>query len=173
MSKFTRKHTLGVLIISVFATVSLTVPMLFRPVPRILWNASASIPTGLYFVEQRPPKIGEIAVIRPAEWVLLYTVSRGYLPRNVWLLKPIVAAHGSVVCRFGKFVFVDGRPVAKAKTFDQKRLSLPVWKGCRVLNFDEVFVLARPQDSFDSRYFGPVKCKQIVGTAIPVTAPSK
>jgi type IV secretory pathway protease TraF len=166
MSKFIRKHTLGVLIISVFATVSLTVPMLFRPVPRIIWNASASVPTGLYFVEKRPPKVGEIAVIRPSEWVEIYASARGYLPLHTPLLKSVRATKNSIVCRFGRYVFINGNVTAQAKYLDKNYRVLPIWKGCWTLKSDEIFVLGMHRDSFDSRYFGPINRTQVLGTAI-------
>jgi conjugative transfer signal peptidase TraF len=145
--------------------VSLT---LFQPLPLIVWNASESMPLGFYVVSRRQPKLGEIALISPPEWVKEFASLRGYLPKEAWLLKPVVGVDAAVICRFGRVIFVDGRPVATAKLFDANHRSLPAWKGCRTLQLDEVFVLARPKDSFDSRYFGPISRSHIAGTAIPL-----
>ena len=136
-----------------------------NPLPLVIWNASKSVPIGWYFVAKRQPKMGEIAVIKPADWVQIYASTRGYLPQNVWLLKPIVAAHPSIICRFGSHVFVNGKQVATAKLADKMHRVLPVWKGCSVLTSTQYFVLGHHRDSFDSRYFGPVEEKQVVGTA--------
>jgi type IV secretory pathway protease TraF len=173
MTKTSSKQSLIVLSLSLVAGTLLVTAIALKPSPRLIWNASASVPTGPYFVQMRQPDFGEIAVIRPADWVRLYASSRGYLPQNVWLLKPVFAMRASLVCRFGKHIFVNGKLVAKAKTWDLKHRLLPVWEGCHTLKSDEVFVLARPQDSFDSRYFGPVNRNQIVGTAIPLTYTTK
>ena len=138
----------------------------FKPVPIAIWNVSNSVPLGFYFVRQRQPQIGEIAVVRPPDWVRLFASSRGYLPDDVWLLKPVYAVSGAVVCRFGIYVFVHGKLVARAKKHDRQQRFLPVWSGCRILKAHAVFLLAKPKNSFDSRYFGPVSRYDIAGTAV-------
>jgi len=135
------------------------------PRPLVIWNASKSVPIGWYFIEQRQPKLHEIAIVKLEDWLELFASSRGYLPTNVWLLKPVAALAPAVVCRFGRYIFIDGKLVARAKLFDRQHRILPRWKGCHTLNLDEVFLIARPQNSFDSRYFGPVKLRQVVGVA--------
>ena len=167
LSKLKGAKTIGVLGLS--AIIALVTPVLIQPVPRIIWNASESVPVGWYLVSNRQPKIGEIGVIEPSDWVLLYASERGYLPQNVRMLKPVFAVYPSIICRYGRYVFVDGKLVAKARIHDQQHRLLPTWKGCKTLKRDEVFVLAKPRSSFDSRYFGPVKRNQIVGTALPLT----
>jgi conjugative transfer signal peptidase TraF len=141
---------------------------LVNPVPLVIWNASESVPTGWYLVSKRQPNVGEIAVIKPAEWVQIYASSRGYLPKDVWLLKPIHAVNPSIICRFSRYVFVDGKHVAKAKFIDKMGRVLPVWKGCKALTQTQYFVLGHHRDSFDSRYFGSVDRSQVVGTAFPM-----
>jgi type IV secretory pathway protease TraF len=168
MTKTSSKQGLIVLLLSLAAGTFLVASIALKPIPRLIWNASASVPTGPYFVQMQQPNLGEIAVIRPVDWVRLYTSSRGYLPENIWLLKPVFAIQGSLVCRIGKHISVNGKLVARARIWDRKHRLLPVWEGCHTLKSDEVFVLARPQDSFDSRYFGPVNRSRIVGTAIPL-----
>jgi type IV secretory pathway protease TraF len=138
---------------------------LVNPAPMVIWNASESVPIGWYYVAKRQPKIREIAVIEPTDWMQKYASSRGYLPKNVLLLKPVYSVHPSIICRFGSHVFVNGKQVAKAKVMDKFHRVLPVWKGCIVLSSTQYFVLGRHRDSFDSRYFGPVEQSQVVGTA--------
>lgn len=147
----------------------LAVKPIINPVPFLIWNASESVPTGWYFVAKRQPKIGEIAVIRPAAWVQIYASTRGYLPQNVLLLKPLFASQPSIICRFGSHVFVDGKHVVKAKVMDKMHRILPVWKRCKALSSTQYIVLGRHRDSFDSRYFGPIEKRQVVGTAFPLS----
>jgi type IV secretory pathway protease TraF len=147
----------------------LAVKPFINPVPLVIWNASESIPIGWYFVAKRQPKIGEIAVIKPTDWVQIYASSREYLPQDVLLLKPTYAFHPSIICRFGSHVFVNGKQVAKAKITDKMHRVLPVWKGCIALTSTQYFVLGRHRDSFDSRYFGLVEKRQVVGTAISLS----
>jgi type IV secretory pathway protease TraF len=162
----TTKHHRIMLTIASIGIAFLAMKPIIIPLPLVIWNASESIPVGWYFVAKRQPIIGEIAVIKPAEWVQIFTSSRGYLPQNVWLLKPIFASHPSIICRFASHVFVDGKHVAKAKIKDKMHRLLPVWKGCKALTSTQYFVLGRHRDSFDSRYFGPIEKHQVVGTAI-------
>jgi type IV secretory pathway protease TraF len=162
----TRNHKIMVAIATAGIAFLVAKPLI-NPVPLLIWNASESVPIGWYFVARRQPKIGEIAVIKPVEWVRIYASSRGYLPQDVWLLKSVFTIHPSIICRFGPHVFVDGKQVAKAKIVDKMHRALPVWKGCIALSSTQYFVLGRHRDSFDSRYFGPIERKQIVGTAFP------
>jgi conjugative transfer signal peptidase TraF len=165
MRVLTSRRILIVLAVALVFSTLLVAAMALKPLPLLLWNASDSVPVGLYLVRKRQPHIGEIAVIAPPDWVRLYASSRGYLPADVWLLKPMVATSSSVVCRVGNIVLVDGKPVARAKKIDGQHRILPVWKGCRTLKSEEIFVLAKPRNSFDSRYFGPIKRSDIIGTA--------
>ena len=146
----------------------LAIKPLANPVPLVIWNASESVPIGWYFVVKRQPKVGEIAVIKPAEWVQIYAASHGYLPEDVWLMKQLYAVHPSIICRFGRYVFVDGKYVAKVKITDKLHRALPIWKACKALTPTQYFVLGQHRDSFDSRYFGPVDRSQVVGTAFPM-----
>jgi type IV secretory pathway protease TraF len=153
-------------VISALAVAALAAKPIINPVPLIIWNASNSVPIGWYFVSKRQPKLGETAVIRPPEWVDIYASSRGYLPLQTPLLKPVRAFENALVCRIGRYVFIDGNMVSRAKHLDTKHRMLPVWKGCRTLKSDEIFVLGLHRDSFDSRYFGPINRAQVLGTAV-------
>jgi conjugative transfer signal peptidase TraF len=162
-----------VLSVSALAVIALAAKLMFAPTPLVIWNASNSVPIGWYLVAKRQPKLGEIAVIRPPEWVEIYASARGYLPLQTPLLKPVRAIEMSFVCRFGQYVFIDGNMVARAKYLDTNHRMLPVWKGCRTLKSDDVFVLSMHRDSFDSRYFGPINRSQVLGTAVRAADPFK
>lgn len=162
------KAALIVLALALAAATALVSAMALEPIPRLIWNASESVPMGLYTVDPRPPQTSEIAILRLPKWSALIADERHYLPKNVWLLKPVKAVGGAVVCRFGRHVFVDGKLVATALVEDKSGRSLPIWKGCRRLKYSEFFVLSRHCDSFDGRYFGPVDASLIIGTAKPV-----
>jgi conjugative transfer signal peptidase TraF len=164
-----RRQRSGVMAIAGFGLACMLVEPLFNPQPILIWNASDSVPIGWYWVSKRPPNIGEIAVISPPEWVRLYASERGYLPSDVWLLKPVAAVHPALVCRFGRYVFINGKLFAKAKDHDRMHRPLPVWKGCQTLKPNRIFVLGRHRDSFDSRYFGPIDHAQVSGTATPIS----
>ena len=136
--------------------------------PALLWNASASVATGLYRLTSQPPLTGALAVIRLPEPFKTLAATRGYLRAGALLIKPVAAGAGDTVCRHGPLVTINGRVVARAKTADQAGRLLPSWSGCFRLAPTDVFVLSEEPDSFDSRYFGPVERRHIVGTAVPV-----
>ena len=49
-----------------FAALSIGVAALFHPAPKLLWNASASVPIGLYAVHRAGAlHVGELLVVTP------------------------------------------------------------------------------------------------------------
>jgi conjugative transfer signal peptidase TraF len=136
--------------------------------PVLLWNASASVPIGLYRVVSRRPPTGALAVVRLPDTFGTLADTRGYLRAGTLLIKPVAGGGGDIVCRDGPLVTINGRVVAHAKAADALGRPLPAWSGCFLLSEDQVFVLSEGPDSFDSRYFGPVERRHILGTALPV-----
>ncbi len=153
-----------------FAAMAIGVGSLFPTAPRLIWNASASVPVGLYAL--RGPgrlQVGELVAVRPPEPLAGYMANRRYLPKRVFLLKHILALAGQTVCRRGAAITVDNRAVGAALARDRRGRILPVWRGCRVIRPGEVFLMNRaPRDSFDGRYFGPLPVTSIVGEATPI-----
>jgi conjugative transfer signal peptidase TraF len=138
--------------------------------PTLLWNFSPSVPLGLYRLAMRPPTRGTLAVIRLPEPLFSLANARGYLPAGTLLIKWVAAGSGDVVCRHGSMITINGRTVAYARTTDASGRPLPRWAGCRRLRADQAFVLSAVPDSFDSRYFGSVERRHVLGTALPVWA---
>ena len=165
MRQSPNRNQLFLIAITLLIAIALVLVTWLSPSPYLIWNASKSVPIGWYWIEHRQPKLHQIAVVKLDGWSQLYAAERGYLPEKVWLLKPVAAEFPSVFCRFGNYVFIDGKLVAKAKKFDRQLRNLPRWKGCLTLKPDELFVIAGPKNSFDSRYFGPIKLNQVVGVA--------
>lgn len=143
---------------------------LLDPQPRLIWNASASAPPGLYRIkDQRDPPAGTLVAVRPPHALARWLSERGYLPEGVPLLKHIAARTGQQVCRSGVVVSVEARPVAVAQVRDSRGRSLPVWQGCRILEPGELLLLnPTVPDSMDSRYFGPLPASVLLGHAIPI-----
>lgn len=140
--------------------------------PVLIWNASESVPIGLYLIVPRPPHVGDFVVVRLSETMQLLAEQRKYIGPETPLLKRVAAMHGSVVCRHKSVVMIDHRQIAIALTFDRRVRPLPTWHGCLRLKQGQVFVLGTHPESFDSRYFGPLAAEQAVGPAIPLLAES-
>lgn len=139
------------------------------PQPRLLWNASASVPVGLYSIDVgAAPARGDLVAIAPPAPLAAWLAARGYLPRGVPLLKRVAATEGALVCRSGVFVTIDGAPAARARPVDRMARTLPLWLGCRRLQRGELFLLGASPDSLDSRYFGALPASAVIGTAHPI-----
>lgn len=138
--------------------------------PRLIWNASASLPIGLYQLEPaRAAAVGELVAYRPAPELSRAFAARGYLPDGVPLLKPVAATPPSVVCRQGLRIVIDGRTVAMALEKDRAGRPLPRWSGCITLGPEAVFLLAPDvPDALDGRYFGPVDRRDLLGRIVPI-----
>lgn len=149
-----------------FALALLAVPTATGLPLLLIWNASPSVPMGLYRVNRATHGIGELVVIRLPPAIAAFAAGRGYLARSAYLLKPIVAVAGDRVCRLGTRVFIRRRFAAVAQRADAPGRALPVWHGCRTLKTGQVFVLADDPASFDSRYFGPLDANSIAGRAV-------
>lgn len=137
------------------------------PAPRVVWNASASAPRGLYRVSPGAAiSAGDTVIARtPAPWRAL-AARRHYLPSNVPLVKRVAATRGDRVCARGRTITINGTVAATRRSRDGDGRALPWWNGCRRLHNGEAFLLmAGKPDSFDGRYFGPTPARDIVGTA--------
>jgi conjugative transfer signal peptidase TraF len=163
----------GAVMTTYFAVLATGLSALFHPSPRLIWNASASVPVGLYRIRPAEPlRIGELAVAMPPEPLASYLADRGYLPEGVPLLKHILALAGQTVCRTGNTVTVDGATVGRALAGDWRGRKLPIWQGCQLLAAGRVFLMnVQSEHSLDGRYFGPLATSAIVGRAVPLWIP--
>jgi len=136
------------------------------PAPRLIWNASASAPIGLYLVSPGSRvRRGDMIIARvPEQWRSL-AAHRHYLPLNVPLVKRAAAVAGDRVCADGQRILVNGRAAAVRQQHDRKGRLLPWWTGCAILAPGSVLLLMPSPDSFDGRYFGPSRPADIVGRA--------
>jgi conjugative transfer signal peptidase TraF len=152
------------------ATLFVALTSVFHPAPKLLWNASASVPIGLYAVRPALPLyVGELVVVTPPRPLAQFFAARRYLPLGVPLVKHVLALPGQTVCRTGRAITVDGITVGEALAHDRFGRALPDWQGCRVLEPGEVFLMNTvPPDSLDGRYFGPLPLTTIVGRADPI-----
>lgn len=141
-----------------------------RPRPRLVWNASASAPVGLYAVTAiRTPRRGDMVIAWPPLAMRDLAARRHYLPRGVPLVKRIVAVSGDRICAAGNAISIDGRVVAVRRSRDTERRLMPWWTGCLTLHRGTVFLLmTEAAGSFDGRYFGPTGSRDLIGKATPL-----
>tara|TARA_R110000772_G_scaffold87094_6_gene181827 strand:- start:365 stop:883 length:519 start_codon:yes stop_codon:yes gene_type:complete len=151
-------------------SICLAAAPLVVPFPiKLTYNASASAPIGFYRIKAAGElKRGVYTVVPTPPGFRLLAAKRHYLPQNIPLIKRVVGLPGDAVCRHGRTVFVNQKPVAEALLRDSQGRDLPVWQGCFVLKPDQFFALMEHPESFDGRYFGPLNTADIVGIAVPL-----
>jgi len=148
-----------------FAAMATVVTAFVHPSPRLIWNASASVPIGLYSLNSGGlPRVGSLVAVTPPSLLADYMARRHYLPLGLPLLKHVAARGGQRVCRRGDRILVDDRAIGRALVRDRRGRPLPVWSGCVRLASDQIFVMnAGVADSFDGRYFGALPAAAIAG----------
>jgi conjugative transfer signal peptidase TraF len=155
--------TLGAAVLVVF-------PIAAKPTALYIWNASGSVPIGLY--ELRPSgrlAVTQLVAVKPPEPLATFLADRRYLPRGIPLLKRVLALPGQTVCRDQLAITVDKIAMGAAREHDGSGRPLPIWQGCHVIADGEVFLMNwRSADSFDGRYFGVLPTSAIIGAAEPL-----
>jgi conjugative transfer signal peptidase TraF len=138
--------------------------------PHYIWNASNSVPIGLYRVHATTRlAVTELVAVQPPDLLAAFLDLNGYLPIGVPMLKRVLALPGQTVCRNGLQIAVDGVDVGEARERDGRDRPLPVWHGCRVIADGDIFIMNwQSADSLDGRYFGPLPASAIIGRAVPV-----
>ncbi|OPZ24113.1 MAG: Peptidase S26 [bacterium ADurb.BinA186] len=116
----------------------------------IFLNKTASMPIGIYIKNSTDKlKIGDIIVFYSKE-----TKSN--------LLKYIAGYEGDEYCLdFENTLWVNNFPLAQ-KNIAKYHEEMPTQSLCQILKKEELLVLGEHPDSYDSRYFGPIKKQQVI-----------
>jgi conjugative transfer signal peptidase TraF len=157
-------------ILTAFVATSLLLSTIAGTTPRYIWNASNSVPIGLYRLQPATQlTVTELVAIQPPDLLAAFLDLNGYLPIGVPMLKRMLALPGQTVCRNGLTIAVDGIDIGYARERDGRGRPLPTWRGCRVIADGDVFVMnLQSADSLDGRYFGPLPASAVIGKAVPV-----
>ena len=163
----TRRRTLTV---TVLAVIGIAAASAVETPTKLIWNATASAPVGFYTVEPADRiDVPELVAVMPPEPLAGFMVERGYIGRDVPLLKRVVGLPGQRVCRTGRAITVDGVEMGDALDRDRIGRALPIWQGCRVIADGQLFLMnGQVRDSLDGRYFGPIPASSVVGRALPL-----
>lgn len=160
----------GYVMVTYFSVMSAAIGAFIPTSIHLVWNASASVPIGLYDLD--PPRhlaVGDVVALMPDKPLADFMVERGYIGRGVPLMKHVAALPGQTVCRTGNAVTVDAVPFGDALDRDKRGRELPVWQGCRRIADGDLFLM-NPDvpDSLDGRYFGPIAARAVIGKATPL-----
>lgn len=164
----TTRH--AVLVISGCAIALIALSAAVGKTPRIFWNASASVPRGLYIVTRTAePRPGDLVSAWLPPKARSLAAQRRYLPATIPVIKPVIATTGDTVCATSTAVAVDGVEIATRRAKDNLGRPLPSWMGCKALRDGEVFLLStHAADSFDGRYFGITPRSDIISVLKPL-----
>jgi signal peptidase I len=105
----------------------------------------------------RPPSRGEIVVFKFPQ------------DRKTDFIKRVVAVEGNTVEVTNRTLYIDGRPVQEPFAFWEDPRSLETHFGPVTVPAGKVFVMGDNRDnSYDSRFWGPVDRTDIVGEAMVI-----
>ena len=138
-----------------------------QPIPRLVWNISASAPDGPYWVAPGARiERGDMVVARvPVRFRALAAV-RGYIPSGVPLVKQVAAGAGDQLCALDDTLYLNGTWLATRRRRDGAGRPLPSWEGCVRLGVGQYFLLMPGRAaSFDGRYLGVTDRADILGKA--------
>jgi conjugative transfer signal peptidase TraF len=138
------------------------------PTPSLLWNRSESEPLGLYVRSAAALDRGQIIAFPAPPSALSYASGRMAYLRRIPILKEVAAMPGDTVCTLDGKLTINGAWRAPILSQDRQGRPLPRWQACRRLETGEIFVFSnRIPNSFDSRYYGPVRREAVVGVFRP------
>ena len=136
----------------------------------LLWNASPSAPIGLYrlqSIDHLEPR--DLVAVAAPDPIAAFIAERGYLPPDIPLLKHVAGLPGQIVCRHRRSITVDGISLGEAQHTDNLGRPMPVWRDCRRITFDEVFLMnPHVEASLDGRYFGPIPRSAVLARATAI-----
>ena len=141
---------LGTLITMAAAATMLATTIGPKPAPWLVWNASASVPIGLYKVTPATHlTVTDLVVALPPAPLAAMLADKG-ISR--------AACPSSSACS-----------LCRAREKDRNGHPLPSWQGCRAVAPDHVFLMNWDEpDSLDGRYFGTLPLATVVGRAEPL-----
>lgn len=140
-----------------------------NPKVLVLYNYTDSMPHGFYLVEHREGyQRGDVVVFAVPPSVRALVNERQWLHENGFLMKPLIGLKGdSVSTKDGRFR-VAGHDFGGIQLLDRQGLPLLRYSECGVLKAGFLVGVDGMSNSFDSRYFGPIPERSVIGIAVPV-----
>lgn len=133
----------------------------------LLYNYTDSLPYGIYLLHPGQPEKGDLVAIKPGGLAVKLIRERHYLRNGAYLLKYIVGVKDDSVCTEKGVLSVDGVNYGGIDAFDREGRQLPQYSFCGRLKDGYIVAIKGMKNSFDSRYYGPIKTEDIIGIATP------
>ena len=131
----------------------------------VLFNHSPSVPVGFYVRESGDLERGMFVTVRARDVAPIEAAAHRYNDEGDRFIKRLAAVAGQHVCSDGRMLSVDGVEVA---TVQNRAGASRGWVGCRTLASSEILLLGDSTDSFDGRYWGPIRSDLIEGVWRPL-----
>lgn len=138
---------------------------------KFIYNNTDSLPRGLYYIYKKDNYLyKDIVCIKIPLSVKKLVSERNYLPaKKSYFLKPIVAMEGDSVCVDNWEFSINNESKIKINKFDSSGRPLPKINFCKRLSNNQIFLASLSKNnSFDSRYFGPVNKNSVLGVSVPL-----
>lgn len=135
------------------------------------YQGSISMPQGWYWLKPiaLPLAHKTIVVFHPDDATRHYLLAHKWLRPRVVLMKYVFAGPGDDVCIKQHTVWINGNKTVDVLANYAVGKPLPQLVFCRALGGDEYWLMSdKIVNSFDSRYFGPVKINNIIAKAYPI-----
>ena len=165
-------HDLSHWLLRLFAGTALASAIACWVGSHLIWNATPSLPLGLYWLSRiapaTPTSSGALVAFAVPDAVRDLVRERRYLPAGALLVKRVVATPGDRVCTAGSTFAVNGQPLGAILSEDTAGRPLPHYEGCGPVPEGWLFVASHHPKSFDSRTFGPLPARAIRGTVTPL-----
>jgi conjugative transfer signal peptidase TraF len=146
----------------------IALPVAITAPTRLVYNATTSAPLGWYVVVPvQEAGVGDVVLVHLPSSAARIADERHYLPESVPILKRVGAVAGQWVCVQNYVLRIERELPVRLLERDGLGRPLTPWRGCRELDFDELFLLSYDSPaSFDSRYFGPIPRRLVIGRAV-------
>lgn len=136
--------------------------------PPIYYNVSDSLPRGFYIETTKNLSIGKLIAFPIPKNAKQIIFARKWLAFDMPLLKYISAIAGDEICIKKHGLYINKNRFGHIVETDDSNNHIQVSFGCYVLSDNELFVTTGYHKSFDSRYFGPIKIKDVLSTIKPL-----
>ncbi len=136
----------------------------------MIYNYTDSMEHGFYLIKDKENyDYNDVVVFEVPESVRDLVYERGYLKHNEYLMKKVKAKSGDYACVKGEYTYIKGEILARNMNYDSAGREMPKSDFCGDIGDRKLFVAIEDIDqSFDSRYFGLIDEKDVIGIAKPL-----
>jgi conjugative transfer signal peptidase TraF len=137
----------------------------------VTYQETTSMPEGwyLYYPITKKLKLGDVVLFNPPKFAEKIMIKHNWIGPNMPMMKHVMAVPGDFVCIKNNAVYIQHKKIGPVYMDYAKRKALPHLHLCGILPDNEFMLMSTLiPNSFDSRYFGPIKRNKIFARVIKV-----